>query len=94
MTESSIQEALTKFIDSKQKLSEIEKRVEKYREIIDTYMKESGKDVLVHTIGSEKYTIKRTCSSRESVAKKDLPSDIWQKYYKTSRFSVINISKK
>lgn len=94
MSESSIHESLTKFIESKQKLGEIEKRVEKYREMVDNYMKETGKDVLSHSIGSEKYVIKRTSSSRETVCKKDLPSEIWQKYYKTSRFSVINISKK
>jgi hypothetical protein len=89
-----INEALTKFIESKQKLSEIEKRVDKYREIVDNYMKECGKDSLEHLMGSEKYVVKRTSSSRESISKKDLPPEIWQKYYKTSRFSVINISKK
>jgi hypothetical protein len=84
-----IYETIEKYIDYKEKSSEIEKKLEKYRKIIEEYMMNQNLTEIKHN----GVTLKKTLSSRESIAKKDLPSDIWGKYCKTSRFTVITVSK-
>jgi len=88
-----ISESITKFIDIKQKIAELEKKHDKYKSIIDTYMSEKKLSKLEQNLDGESYIIKKTASSRESISKKDLPEDIWVKYCSTSRFNVITVNK-
>lgn len=92
--EEKISDILTKFIESKQRLSELEKKVEKYRTIVEKYMVDKDRSEIDHSIDGEKYSIKKTMSQRTGISKKDLPSEIWDKYHSTSRFNIITVSKK
>ena len=81
----SIQETIEKFIETKTKLGELEKKHEKYRKIIEEHMISQNLSEIKHT----NWKIKKTLSTRESISKKDLPPDIWEKYCKISRFTTI-----
>jgi SMC interacting uncharacterized protein involved in chromosome segregation len=87
-------EIISKFIDVKQKISELEKKHEKYKSSIDKYMTENSISKIEHNIGDNSYTINKKSSSRETIAKKDLPADIWTKYCSLTRFNVITVAKK
>lgn len=88
-----ISDSITKFIEIKTKLTELEKRYEKYRKIVENHMNDNELSKITHTIGDDTYSIKKTSMSRQSVCKKDLPADIWNKYCKTSMYNVINVNK-
>ena len=88
-----ISDSLTKFIEIKNKLAELEKRYEKYRKIIEQHMVENQISKINHTIDNDHYSIKKTASSRQSISKKDLPSDIWNKYCKSTSYHIITITK-
>lgn len=83
-------ETIEKFLDIKRQLSELEKRHEKYRKWIESYMEKEE----VMEIEHNDVTIKLSKQQRESVAKKDLPPEIWSKYAKRTTFNVIKVSKK
>lgn len=83
-------ETIEKFLDIKKQLSELEKRHEKYRKWIESYMEKEQMMEIEH----DHVTIKLTKQQRESVSKKDLPPDVWSKYAKRTSFNVIKVSKK
>ena len=84
---------LTKFIETKIKLDELQKRHDKYRKIVEEYMLQEGFTSLEHILDNQKYKIKKSLMSRESISKKELPQEIWDKYCKSSSFTTLRISK-
>ena len=85
-----ITEIIQKFLEVKHKLSDLEKKHEKYRKNIEEYM--TLNELLKIENGNT--IIKKTLSSRETVCKKDIPLETWQKYCKTSRFTIITVTSK
>lgn len=90
---SSIQSDLSKFIETKLKLDELQKRHDKYRKIIEEHMIKEGLNMINHKIDNQNYKIKKSLMSRESISKKELPQEIWDKYCKSSSYSTLRISK-
>lgn len=87
---SKTRETVEKFLEIKKQLSELEKRHEKYRKWIESYMEKEQMMEIEH----DNITIKLTKQQRESVSKKDLPPEVWSKYAKRTSFNVIKVSKK
>jgi hypothetical protein len=87
-------EIIAKFIEAKQKLAEWEKRHEKYKTMIEEHMRERDLATLDHTIDDTSYQIKKLIMNRETLCKKDVPNDIWEKYSKSTRYTMIRVDKK
>jgi hypothetical protein len=90
---STIEETLQKFIDIKEKISELEKKHNKYKELIEAHLLSKGVNKLEQKVNDDLYIVKKTMASRESISKKDLPEEIWSKYCSTSRYSVLTVKK-
>lgn len=89
-----LSEIIDKFIDIKEKLSEMERKHEKYRKIISEWMTKSDLKNIRHKSDSgEIYVLKKTLMARQSVSKEDLPKEIWEKYAKTSTFHTIRVDR-
>jgi hypothetical protein len=84
----------TKFIQLKQKLDELQERHDKYRQYVEEYMLKENLVLVEHTVDGKSYNIKKSLMSRESIAKKELPEDIWNRYCKSSSFTTIRVLKK
>lgn len=80
---------IDKWLELREKVADYEKKLEKYRKIIENEMVQSGINELSH----KQYTITLTTSTRESLCKKDVPRDIWESYSKASRFRVLRVKK-
>jgi hypothetical protein len=89
-----LDETLTKFIEIKEKIADLEKRHERYREIIQKEMDRMDTQELEHSIGSKKYSIKKTLQKRETLSKADVPKSVWDEYHKTSMFHSIRVTEK
>ena len=89
----SISETISKFIETKNKLEDLQKRHERYRKIIEDYMINEGVVELSHELSNDSYQIKKTLTTRESISKKELPKEVWDRYSKTSSYSIIRIKK-
>lgn len=85
-----ISNLLDKWYDAKQELSLLEKKIEKYKHMVEDIMNRHNTD----TLSSEKIVVNRKALNRTTISKKDLPSDIWDRYCKELFYSSFYISKK
>lgn len=90
-----IEEIMTKFIETKIKIEELEKKYEKYRKSIEHHMMKEDLEKIEHynPIDGKKYKLKKMIMSRETISKKELPKEIWDKYCKSSTYSMIRLTK-
>lgn len=82
-------EILQKWYEAKEKVAQLEKRIDKYKKIIDHKMNKQNTNKLTY----KNYSVNRRNSVRTSVCKADLPTDIWSKYCSRTSFSVFTVSK-
>lgn len=87
------QEDISKFIETKLKMDELQKRHDKYRKIVEEHMLQQGLVSIEQTVNGQNYKIKKSLLSRESISKKELPQDIWDRYCKSSSYTTLRISK-
>lgn len=92
---SDIHSTIEKWLELREKLEEYTKRVEKYRDLVESYMVESGSSELTHTdkTSGQEWRVTLSSSSRESLSKNDIPSEIWEKYCKASRFRTLRVTR-
>ena len=88
---SEIKDYLSKYIETKNKLKELEKKSEKYNKIIQDYMTKENVNMVFHEHEDIKYHFKKSIVSRESISKKEMPIDIWDKYCKSSSYVMISL---
>ena len=89
MNTSDIEVHIEKWFKLKEDLNEIEKELEKHKNIVIKYMNENELD----KIKSTKNNVSRTLCNRDFLNKKDIPSNIWEKYCKKNSYYVFKINK-
>lgn len=87
------EEDISKFIETKLKIDELQKRHDKYRKIVEEHMLQQGLTSIEKLVNGQNYKIKKSLLSRESISKKELPQDIWDKYCKSSSYTTLRITK-
>jgi len=90
---SDIESTIAKFIETKNKLEDLQKRHERYRKIIEEHMISEGVVELTQKVETDSYQIKKTLMTRETISKKELPKEVWDRYSKASSFSIIRVKK-
>ena len=85
-----IENLLNKWYSAKQELSQLEKKIEKYKVLAENLMNKENTD----EISSDNYILKRKELNRTTIGKKDLPEDIWERYSKELFYNAFYISKK
>ena len=75
---------------NKAQIQELEKKNDLYRSYAEKLMNKNGTD----DIEGSTYRVTRSNVVRESVNKKDLPSDVWNRYCKKSSFFSYYIKEK
>jgi len=73
---SNIDEILEKWVESKKQVLYHENQSEKYREAVERYMTKKS----INTLEGTDYTVTKRSNTRETLAKKDVPVDVWNKY--------------
>jgi len=81
---------LEKWDKYKKELSEIEKKVQKYKELVEKYMNEET----VNSLETKNYTVSRINCSKSTVSKKDVPEEIWNKYERRSKYWMYTLKHK
>lgn len=87
-----IEEILEKWYNTKQELTRLEKKCEHYKRQIRKVMEHKHTD----SISSSDFKVTRRHIERETIAKKDLPRDIWKQYASLNEYEsfYINMKKK
>lgn len=84
---------IAKWLEAREKLDEYTKRVEKYRNQIEEYMVENHLNEIPssHPQTGARLTIQLSSQSRESLSKKDVPTEVWERYCKATRFRTLRV---
>lgn len=76
ITKDDIDTLLEKWYDTKEKIAEMQKRLEKYKKLADKIMNSEDKESIV----TRDFTLQRREMTRTTISKEDVPTDIWNKY--------------
>jgi predicted RNase H-like nuclease (RuvC/YqgF family) len=83
-----INNLLESWSNAKAEITKLEKKIEKYKRLANIIMDGQSEN----SVSSESFTLKRKELSRNTISKKDVPKDIWDKYSNTSSFSCYYLS--
>jgi len=86
--ETDITSLLESWSIAKVEITNLEKKIEKYKLLANIVMDNKGQN----SISSKSFTLKRKEMSRNTISKKDVPKDIWNKFSNTSSFSCYYLS--
>ena len=85
-----IEKILRKWYESKEKLSLLEKKIEKYKGEITREMNNKNTDKL----SSGNYSVQRRRNTRSFLSKDNVPSEIWKEYSTKSNYDSFYLTKK
>lgn len=85
-----IKEKVSEWFKMKEQAAFFDKRANKLRNEIIEYMNE----INIDSIMTSDYVVKKKEMSRESVTKKDLPQDVWDKYCKKLNYETLTIKER
>lgn len=89
MSESDIERDIERYLSLKEELSSLEKKVDKYKQRVEEYMEKNKKDKLMY----DKYIVTRNLTKRSTISKKNVPSDIFNRYSTETSYYVYNFKK-
>lgn len=81
---------LEKWHDTKEQISLLEKRLEKYKKYAERIMDNEDKDEITNL----KFSLTRRNMSRTTLSKDDIPKDIWSKYARDINYPMYILRKK
>jgi hypothetical protein len=82
-----IEKITEKWFRYKQELSEIEKKVQKYKELLEEEMNKQG----VNYLTTKRFEISRISCSKNTISKKDVPKEVWDAYSKRSKYFMYSL---
>ena len=85
-----IEEEIQKYLEYKSKSSEIEKKLEKYKKLIKSFLKKS--DLKKYESPIAIVTLQN--AKKNTISKKDTPLDVWDKYSKETSYEILNVRSK
>ncbi len=81
---------LEKYNDTKEQISILEKKLEKYKKYAERVMDDEDKD----EISNFNFSLTRRNMSRTTLSKNDIPKDIWNKYARNINYPMYVLRKK
>jgi diketogulonate reductase-like aldo/keto reductase len=85
-----IDNLLSNWAETKEQISQLEYDLEKYKKLATKIMHKNGID----TISNNTFTLSRRELSKQTLAKNDVPKDIWNSYSRTTKYNAFYLSKK
>lgn len=85
---SDITTLLDHWSETKAEITELEKKLEKYKRLANRAMDQQNTD----TLYSNCYILKRKNISRTSISKQDVPNEVWKTYAKTCSYPAYYLS--
>ena len=89
MSSEDIDELLELWNTTKQKITELEKKCDKYKAYVEKLMEKRNINILSGT----QFTVNRTEVKRTSISRKDVPLDIWNKYANNNTYFMYHLKK-
>jgi hypothetical protein len=90
INEKDIEDLLEKWHKTKKDISDLEAKCDKYKKLAEKILTTTG----ANSVSSSTYKLTRKNMSRETLAKKDVPTDVWNKYSRKVEYSAYYITEK
>lgn len=90
LNETDINNLLEKWFNTKQEISTLETKCEKYKHYAEQILNSKNSD----TLSSSYYKLKRQKINRNTISRKDVPKEIWNTYSKKSSYSAYYLNEK
>jgi hypothetical protein len=87
---SDIEELLERWKEAKDEIADLENKCDKYKRAVEKIMNSED----TNKLSAKNICVTRRILNRESLSKKDIPKDIWEKYSKKLSYSAFYFSKK
>ena len=81
---------LAHWMSTKNEIAELELSLTKYKKLATKIMTKNDTTI----IQSDNYILKKRILSKKTLSKDDVPTEIWEKYSKTTTYSAYYLSKK
>lgn len=88
-TNEDIENLLISWHNAKEEMAELNKKCDRYKKLAEKIM--ASKDVT--SLSSSSFKVSQRNSSITTMAKKDVPSEVWNKYSKKTEFKAYYLSK-
>jgi hypothetical protein len=85
-----IDELLKRWKEAKDEISELESKCEKYKRAVEKIM--DSEDTNKLSSNSNSICVSRRILNRDTLSKKDVPKDIWEKYAKKLSYTAFYFS--
>jgi hypothetical protein len=90
LNESDVTNLLEKWFKTKQEITSLEAKCEKYKSYTEQIMNSKNNNSLSGTY----HQLKRREMSRTTISRKDVPKDIWDKYSRVSSYPAYYLTEK
>lgn len=90
MSSQDIDTLLTKWFETKEEISALEKKLEKYKKAALKIMETNNTDKL----SNNSFLLKKRDITKATLSKDGVPKDVWEKYSKKSTYSAFYLTEK
>lgn len=90
ISDKDVDDLLDKWSESKQEIAELEKKCDRYKRLADKIMNSKG----VLKLSSAYYNLTKRTLSRTTLAKKDVPKDVWIRYARETSYPAYYLTEK
>ena len=90
VSEPDIANLLQRWHADKAQIAASEQRIEKYKRLANKILNNIGKD----TVSSANYALRRSQISRTTIAKRDVPVQVWEKYARSCTYPAYYLTEK
>ena len=90
MDKKDIDTLLEKWHETKQEISELEAKCEKYKKCCERIMNKQN----TNSLSTKYFTLKRREITRNSLSRKNVPSDVWNRYAREHTYPVYYLTEK
>lgn len=89
VSDEKLDKLLSEWFKLKAQINMFQKREADIKELINDIMREENKRMLQ----TENYLVSKRNQKRTGVSQKDIPEDVWNRYSKTTEFSVFQLKR-
>lgn len=84
-----LNDAIEQYLETREMHSKIEKKLQKHRAALDSYLRREGKT----SLKTEKYLLESKEITTHRISKASVPKSVWEEWSRESSYSILKVSK-
>ena len=84
-----LNDAIEQYLEAKEMHAKMEKKLQKYRDNLDAYLRREGKT----SLRTDRYILESKEVTTHRISKANVPAEVWQKWSRESTYCMLKVSK-